>query len=617
MKLNKERIHQYGASNIDFRTKKDEESIKKYQPWLMGKDLGTMGISDFSSTRDEKKQKFLSTQKIATLKDIINDVPNPKYHQTAEFYHKNNIEFLNKKSLYETEHPAQLNEMLIGKELFTGDSMMISYNTKLKHKKDKILSTKDRLKKNKMIENLYRDKNKKNKSAIQETQLVKTEAKETLDGKVDLTKLKEIRLAIKRRYANRSNMRKLFKMWDRSNNGYINLYDVHYMINKLAIPINFNETKALIASATDSEVIRLEDFVSMIHSDNKALNVDLKSIEYKSEEEYLSGIRLEDLHNKMKNDIILSNNIEDLKTIKEFLRVRIPLSVKLFKNLDEEGTNYIKISELKEMIYNFKLPTRFQNENIINPLIEKYKDVSGEKINYKDFLDDLVDSKEKNDFFNFKDMYVEKIKKKIINSEEQMEVSKSILKEEEKKKNEIMKELERNMKLHAELIQKGNENNKFEYDKYVNIYQPSLQFNSHIYKNIKENIEKYKEFEDKFSAHPSLRKEVRIQTRYGSNPPYQNTKWITQSVPNSGMYVSENDRFSKEVNYFQQQEKNLKWNKYKNKINMIKSYNDQNENKKNMENILKEQKNVFSLLQRTDKLYKYEMINKTRNELIE
>ena len=280
MKLKKERTHQYGSSNIDFRTKKDEKALRIYQPWILAKETGTMGLQDFHLTIDEKKKKFSSTSKISTLKDYTSEHPNPKYHQTAEFYYKNNIELLSKRTLVESEHPAYLDETIKGKELFTGDSMMISLNTKLKYK-DKNLSKKDKLKKNKQIESLFKDKNNINKEATQETQLVRIEAKETLENKVDIKKIKDVRLALRRRYANRTHLRKLFKNWDRSNNGYISLYDAHCMINKLAIPINFNETKALISSASQTDHLSLEDFVNLIHNENNALNIDLKNIECK------------------------------------------------------------------------------------------------------------------------------------------------------------------------------------------------------------------------------------------------------------------------------------------------------------------------------------------------
>lgn len=280
MKLKKERNHMYGASNIDFRSKRDDSSIRTYMPWIMGKELGTMGLQDYKLTSKEKEKKFKSVSKLSTQKDEINEYPNPKYHQTAEFYSKNNMKIFNKKNLIEIERLGQLDESVKGKEKYIGDSMMISLNTKLKHK-DKTVSTGDKIRKMLIQETLHRERVIQNKNVIQETQLVKMDAKETLEGKVDIKKINDIRLAIKRRYANRSNIRKLFKHWDISSNGFINLYDAHAMINKLAIPINFNETRALIASATEHNVLHVDDFVNLIHNDNQTLNLNLAALECK------------------------------------------------------------------------------------------------------------------------------------------------------------------------------------------------------------------------------------------------------------------------------------------------------------------------------------------------
>ena len=78
-----------------------------------------------------------------------------------------------------------------------------------------------------MKESINKDKRDKNKEAIQETQLVNIEAEETLEGKVDIKKLQEIRLALRRRYANRTNFRKIVKEWDHSIAGEISVYDAH------------------------------------------------------------------------------------------------------------------------------------------------------------------------------------------------------------------------------------------------------------------------------------------------------------------------------------------------------------------------------------------------------
>jgi len=51
-------------------------------------------------------------------------------------------------------------------------------------------------------------------AAVQETQLVRLDNKQTLQGRVDLKKVRDIRRAIRRRYATRKNANKLFNAWD-------------------------------------------------------------------------------------------------------------------------------------------------------------------------------------------------------------------------------------------------------------------------------------------------------------------------------------------------------------------------------------------------------------------
>jgi len=116
-----------------------------------------------------------------------------------------------------------------------------------------------------------------NRDVIQETQIVKLEnIKDTNDAKLDIEKIREIRLALRRRYANRTNFRKLFKDWDKNSNGEINLYEAKDMINKFGIAVNFNETRALINSSNQrgTDSLNLEEFMHLIFSNNEALEIN-------------------------------------------------------------------------------------------------------------------------------------------------------------------------------------------------------------------------------------------------------------------------------------------------------------------------------------------------------
>ena len=49
MSLRRPRSHIVGISNIDYRTKKDEENLKIFEPWQTPKDLGTMGNRNYKN----------------------------------------------------------------------------------------------------------------------------------------------------------------------------------------------------------------------------------------------------------------------------------------------------------------------------------------------------------------------------------------------------------------------------------------------------------------------------------------------------------------------------------------------------------------------------------------
>lgn len=118
--------------------------------------------------------------------------------------------------------------------------------------------------------------------AIQETQLIGMEAynKETLEGLVNLEKVKEIRRAIRRRYANRKNFKNIFTAWDEDSQGVLSVKNVYNMVQRLGLNINTYEAQVLVASAdrNGNGCLSLDEFLDLIFNDNTMLNVDLKKI---------------------------------------------------------------------------------------------------------------------------------------------------------------------------------------------------------------------------------------------------------------------------------------------------------------------------------------------------
>jgi len=72
---------------------------------------------------------------------------------------------------------------------------------------------------------------------------------ETKGSQVDLLKVRDVRRAIRRRYANSKNFQKIFSRWDCNNSGSITLQNMYDMCRKMGLDININETKVLLASS--------------------------------------------------------------------------------------------------------------------------------------------------------------------------------------------------------------------------------------------------------------------------------------------------------------------------------------------------------------------------------
>ena len=92
MNIRRERLHQCGLTNLDFRTKGDVENIDRYHPTLKYADFGTMGKTQFKrlhSVADQKESMKL-TSGFMTAPNITTTPAatfNPaKYDTTKDFY---------------------------------------------------------------------------------------------------------------------------------------------------------------------------------------------------------------------------------------------------------------------------------------------------------------------------------------------------------------------------------------------------------------------------------------------------------------------------------------------------------------------------------------------------
>jgi hypothetical protein len=67
--------------------------------------------------------------------------------------------------------------------------------------------------------------------------------------KVSVTVVRDIRRALRRKYASRSNIERIFTQWDRDSKGEISAQDLTAGLNKIGIKINLDEATVLHHSA--------------------------------------------------------------------------------------------------------------------------------------------------------------------------------------------------------------------------------------------------------------------------------------------------------------------------------------------------------------------------------
>jgi len=644
MSLRRARSHYIGISNIDFRTKRDEENLRIFEPWKAPKDFGTMGYREYKHSPKTQRLLFSPTERINTHRDIVNDYPDPRYYTTAKFYKDNNID-LKIRSIIDKDRISNLEETFKGKDVYIGDGMdYLGTLRKRKGKKDKkyklnrdLNSLEDHKLEINKIENLAKEKMKINKDVVQETQLTKMNINKTDNDLLNMNKIKEIRQLIRRRYGNRKNVNKIFQQWARTFPNKITVYDAYKMINSLNIPINYNETRAFIASGSNfgNEFLSLDEFSNLIFNKNEDLYEDPWKVQSK-QENILKKKEQENLKNKViENNKEIDDNVK-LKILKDFLSQKSIYFIKNLKEISKEkyyftnieyndkinfsniNLNKCNYDKFSKTILSLKPSESFSKEKYIKSLFDEYKDKDN-LVDVKFFLNDLYDknSKSNNDYMSkLKDNLSEVFK-------EQVEAKKKDLKHyvsENKDKKGIIYKKKYDLDNHL-LIKKENElKEKKENEKQitdVNCTVPSTPWIHHVFDKREEHYNILNRAEYSFSAKPSIKQNyAKCNTRFGANPKWRKTAEILVGNEMSPTYISEKDRFNLDRDVCKDDK--IKSARVKmGRENRIRTAIQKFEESNYAKQFLKEEKNKYSQMEKCKRQYEYEELFKNRNFLIE
>ena len=624
MSLRRVRSHKEGISNIDFRTKGDIDNIRIFEPWHSPKEFGLMGYRNYRKPKKEFKSLFDPSLEINTQKDIVNDYPDPKYHTTAQFYKKNKI-LINTKAFFNSEKVANLEESFKGKDIFNGDSTNVAEI--MRARKGKNLETKPYRAKNVLkesfsledhkiqaekIERLAKEKKKGNKNAIQETQLVKMKTYVDKENTINLKKIEEVRQALRRRYGNRKNIYKIFQLWAKTFPNKITVYDAYKMINSLSIPINYNETKAFIASGSNfgNEYLNIEEFAGLIYEPMKIdVGKENQIVLYEEKEKDII------VNNIIKNNKyqVDSKNIEKLK---DFISQRIMVLNKNIKELSKEkysfkdgnynkndkiNLNLVDYNKFLKGILSLKPSENIGKEEYIKKLFDEYKN-SNDLVDMKFFGENIYEKNSKEFMTKLKDRNAEISKEQYFLKSNKLQNYVN-----ENKERIIPLFFKKKTDLDNQISEKKTlKEKKEDIEKQLNSTIPSTKWLHHIYDNRKEHYNILNRVEHAFSAKPSFKQNNLIcNTRFSAKPAWKNTAEILIGDEKCGTYISEKDRFSLNRD-IGKEDKKLRYLNNLGKQNRIRTALQKVEDNHFMKLYLKEEKDIYSELEKNKRIALYD-----------
>ena len=499
--------------------------------------------------------------------------------------------------------------------------MIADINKYRRERKNKKVDMKEKVtEKKELMQKIEKEKALKNKEATHETQLVKINAKETLDNKIDLKKVQEIRLALRRRYANRTDFRKIFKEWDLNAIGEITVYSAHDMINRLSIPINYNETRALIASSNKrgTETLNLEEFMHLIFSDNEALKVDLDKIEFIDEKLFSEGIESENVKNNLQKSILEMNKNNDILTIKQHLHTRTSIInlTALNNNINKDKCTK---DEFKFLMQALKFPEKYYRDILMDALFNSYINEDKETMNMTKLCEECLNMKDENNFSDFKDRILDNFKGKIVKQDKVLEDTIIDLKKEKDNRNDLVGYLTKQIEEKKEIKKRKIELEEKNLKEVLNP-QPSTAFINKVFKDHRLMYERLNKAEQTFVASQNIGLMEQYKTRFNGNPKHKDTFYMINQDPRGSSHITEKERFnisSNNLTDFIRIDKEKKRLKELAKLNTIRKYENMREEAcKTMEKIF-EQKDISSQNKRSSRQYEYELLNKKRNEFVE
>ena len=394
MSLRKQRVIQSGLTNVDFKTKGDTQAVEKYNPNMKYADHGSMNKSGFKPMAATMANDSAETMKLNSGWSVAK-LPDPKVDTAIQFYNaqgkkpKAPVLIANKK-LQELEASQWTDK------IFTGDNSKTTAT--LSAEADKRDLAANPKKRRIVAESVTK--------AIEE-RLAKTSAMskdnqpETLDKVVDQKHVMDIRRALRRKYASRTNLHRIFSQWDRENKGGISVPDLFLGLNKVGITVTLDQAQALhgLATQTDSDPnLSLQEFSDLLFSSDETYKVErLRSTEPmdKSLEQDLRQSMKASQANRTIDIAGLEPGMHEKLTNRNKWRAviqrNLPNITKDLLVVDTEKTYSVEPKEMMKVLDRRMQPTTAmqQNKEELHEYLMQFHDDKTGKISYTDMALDL------------------------------------------------------------------------------------------------------------------------------------------------------------------------------------------------------------------------------------
>ena len=352
--------------------------------------------------------------------------------------------------------------------------------------------------------------------------------------------------------------------------------DLHDKINKLGIPISYNEVDALIKSVNkrNTNSLNYDEFKQLFMEDNKNINLNnsasssINANEDKKSEFVFNKNRFDN------KNIFESQNFIKLRSLMKNKYPNFLHSMENLNNSAGKDNNTCDYSTFKQVLDTFKIPEKYKNSTIAKAIYNEYKLPDKNLMNYSKFIDNCKEYKEPNDFFRFQNGYLDLLNSKLSKIENERNNYKNILQEEQKRINEYARNIKPSYSL--DKIKTKDNNEKFSH------CQPSYNYLNMIYKDKNNNLNyepsnKYHYFRD------DINKYLRCDL---GTPGYINNRYAKVDP------VAE--------------DKMDKLRKYESTLKRKKEINDKWNNNINFNRKLFEINNSLGQIKRTKNLYEYE-----------